>query len=375
MYGDHEQPAAGPAPAARNGPEPGVPARQAGQRLYRMLKRELDRAGCFERPAWRGLGHMVYALVAYVIGYWVLLQGPTPISRLMALVLVAFACVHAGFVAHDAGHGAITRNRRLASACGQFFMTFLAALGYGHFQDIHRRHHLHCNDRTRDPDMQSSVLSIYAESAHTKKGVGRLITRYQAYLIWVLVSLQGFTLKIDSFHFMLREPRASRADWAVIPFHFGLWFGPPVAVLGLGDALLNYALMTWLIGPYLGAVFLVNHIGTRVIAAGENLSLFHQQIETTRNLGSSRTADFLFGGLNNHIEHHLFPAIPRARLRRAREITRVFCRRHGVPYRESSWTHACAEIFRHFREVSAQASGEVRSAIRIQPQISGSPVH
>ena len=33
---------------------------------------------------------------------------------------------------------------------------------------------------------------------------------------------------------------------------------------------------------------------------------------------------------------HLFPSIPTARLRTARSVTREFCRRHGIFYREMS---------------------------------------
>ena len=112
-------------------------------------------------------------------------------------------------------------------------------------------------------------------------------------------------------------------------------------------------LMTLLIGPYLGMVFLVDHIGTRVIEPGESLPFFIQQIATTRNLGASRLHDFLFGGINNHIEHHLFPSIPTARLRLARPIVRAFCRRHGIAYHETSWPAAAREMARYLAAMSA----------------------
>lgn len=106
-------------------------------------------------------------------------------------------------------------------------------------------------------------------------------------------------------------------------------------------------------GPYLGTIFLVNHIGTRVIEPSEPLSFFLHEISTTRNLCSSRLHDFFFGGLNNHIEHHLFPSIPTARLGIARTVTRDFCRRHGVLYREMSWFAAARQVAVHFKRMSA----------------------
>jgi fatty acid desaturase len=126
-----------------------------------------------------------------------------------------------------------------------------------------------------------------------------------------------------------------------------------VLVLGAADALLNYALMTLLIGPYLGIIFLVNHIGTHVVEPGEQVSYFLHEISVTRNLGQTRLHDFFFGGLNNHIEHHLFPSMPTAHLRRARAITRDFCRRHGIEYREMSWLSAARAVTAHFRYISA----------------------
>src|SRR5882672_1011430 len=326
---------------------------RTGERLHRMLIAQLSGAGCFRPAAARTAAYCAFILASYAAAYAALLTGPGVAVRALAILVLAFVSVHAGFIAHEAGHGAITRDRRLAACVGQVFNTLLTALCYSYFCHIHRLHHPHCNDRARDPDMQSGVFSMYEQSALSKSGLGRLVSRHQAVLIWILVWLQGFTLKLDSLQFLRRNPRATRADQAVVALHFALWFIAPVLALGFADALLNYALMTLLIGPYLVVIFLVNHIGTRVIEPDEPISFFMQQLSTTRNLGSSRLHDFVFGGVNHHIEHHLFPSMPTARLRAARPIVRAFCRRHGLVYRETSWLAAAREVTRHFDAVSA----------------------
>ena len=339
-----------------------------GDELYYMLHRELTDAGCFDAVPWRQAGYMLFVTLAFGLGYVTLLSDAALGPWLAALILIAAANVHAGFIAHEIGHGAVTRNRTLAMVIGQFFLTFLTALTYGHFQDIHTRHHAHCNHRTLDPDMQSGAFSTYLESALEKRGLGWLVTQYQAVLIWILVSLQGFTLKIDSLRFMCREPRRAWADWLVLPLHGAFWIGLPVMVLGFEAAALNYILLTWFTGPYLGAIFLVNHVGTRVLGPDDRVTFFEQQITTTRNLGASRIANFLFGGLNNHIEHHLFPTLPRAGLRRARIITRDFCRRRHIAYGETTWLGAAAEVSRYFRCISESARSikrEQRAAVAL----------
>lgn len=332
--------------------QPGPASRQV-DRLHRLLTAELASAGCFRRAPLRSAAYGAAIFAIYAGAYAVLLTAPGLALRVLAIAALAFVSVHAGFLAHEAGHGALTRDRRIAGFVGQVFNTLLTALCYSYFSDIHRRHHPHCNERGRDPDMQSEFFSMYRESALDKRGLGRWISRHQAALIWILVWLQGFTLKIDSLQHLQRNPRTTRVDQGVVALHFALWFVPPVLVLGAADAIANYALMTLLIGPYLGTIFLVNHIGTRVIEPGERLTHFEQELAVTRNLGEGRLQDFFFGSLNHHIEHHLYPSMPTVRLATARRITRAFCRRHGVEYREMSWLAAAREVTRHFKAMSA----------------------
>jgi fatty acid desaturase len=319
------------------------------------LKQQLQEAGCFAHARFVQLLHMLLVILLYAGAYRVLLQQPQMLLRLLALVTLAFVSVQAGYIAHEAGHGAITRHRRLAAVIGQFFNTFLTALSYSHFQKIHVCHHAHCNERDRDIDMQSSLFSLYPEARQkNNRGIGRFITRYQAWLIWPLVSLQGFSLKVDSLRTMAENPGKTRIDQIVLIMHLLLWFGIPVYLIGFVDATVNYLLMTWFIGPYLGAVFLVNHIGTRVIQPGETMPRFMRQLVTTRNLGTSRLEDIFFGGLNNHIEHHLFPSIPSYRLRETRKIVRKFCREHGLVYRETNWYKAAGEVCSYLDRVARE---------------------
>jgi fatty acid desaturase len=329
-----------------------LPSESDERRLHRRLVAELSAAGCFRRAPARSIAYGAFILVTYAAGYGVLLTAPGLPLRALAIVVLAALCMHGGFLAHEAGHGALTRSRRLATAVGLVFNTLVSGMCYAYFQHIHRKHHPHCNERARDPDMQSALFTLYPESARDKGWFGRLITRQQAWLIWILVWLQGLTLKLDSLCLLARNPRATRTEQAVLALHVALWLAPAL-VIGICDAWLNYSLMTLLIGGYTGAAFLVNHVGTRVIEPGERRSHFLREIEVTRNLGTSRIADIVFGGLNNHIEHHVFPSMPTARLRAARGITRAFCHRHGIAYNEMSWLQAAREVTRHFKAMSA----------------------
>ena len=76
---------------------------------------------------------------------------------------------------------------------------------------------------------------------------------------------------------------------------------------------------------------------------------------TARNIRPGRVTDFVFGGLNYQIEHHLFPSMARANLRHARPIVLEYCATHGIPYREVSAMASYREVARYLGEVSEAA--------------------
>ena len=68
---------------------------------------------------------------------------------------------------------------------------------------------------------------------------------------------------------------------------------------------------------------------------------------TSRNLRGPLFTTFLFGGLDTQIEHHLFPTMPRANLRRARTLVRAFCDERVIAYAEESPWRAYRNVFHH----------------------------
>jgi fatty acid desaturase len=82
---------------------------------------------------------------------------------------------------------------------------------------------------------------------------------------------------------------------------------------------------------------------------------------TSRNVTAHPITDFWYGGLNYQIEHHLFPRLPRNKLRAAQPIIRGFCRDHSIAYHETSVLQSYKEILQHLHEVGAPLR-EVRKA-------------
>jgi fatty acid desaturase len=108
-----------------------------------------------------------------------------------------------------------------------------------------------------------------------------------------------------------------------------------------------------LFGLYLGCSFAPNHKGMPTLTDAEELDFLRTQVLTSRNVRGSRLVDFLLGGLNYQIEHHLFPNMPRPNLRRAQPLVRAFCQEHDLPYSEATMFGSYAEAIRHLHSVGA----------------------
>jgi fatty acid desaturase len=90
-----------------------------------------------------------------------------------------------------------------------------------------------------------------------------------------------------------------------------------------------------------------------ILDATSRMDYLQQQVLTARNIKPNRVVDFLYGGLNYQIEHHLFPNMPRNKLSEARKIVKEFCLARSIPYHETGVMQSQREILGYLRRVSA----------------------
>lgn len=282
----------------------------------------------------------------------------TPSFWLLAGVYTAIALLLAqcAFIGHNAGHGAVSRHDRLNRALGQLSMTLLTGLAFDEWITRHRAHHRFCQDEDRDPDlMVDFVVSLTDKSRRRKTPFGRFLTRYQTTHIWLLSLLFGHSQRVLSQAAVLRNPRRYRLDSAMLLLHAGLWFGIPCGMLGVSFqlALLTYLIPLTLLGPYLAAIFWVNHLGMPLINKVADFSFLEHQTVTSRTIVNAPRWDWLFGGLNFQIEHHLFPTVPSHRLAAVQVIIRHHFDKQGIVYNGVSWRAAVCAIQAHLRRIAS----------------------
>jgi fatty acid desaturase len=216
----------------------------------------------------------------------------------------------------------------------------LTGLSIGWWIDKHNRHHANPNKEDHDPDIGDGVLAFTTGHVAARTGAfGRLITRYQAWLFFPLLTLEGFNLHVGSVRWLATGGRSSKMRWAelvLLAVHGLAYFGAVFYVLSPAKAVAFIAIHQGVFGLYMGCSFAPNHKGMKIVAPEECLDFLRKQVLTSRNVRGGWFVDHFLGGLNYQIEHHLFPNMPRPSLRHAQRLVRAYCAERAIPYTEAS---------------------------------------
>jgi fatty acid desaturase len=274
--------------------------------------------------------------------------------------LIVASCLAAVFtqlalVAHDIAHRQVFRTRRVSEIAGLLTGDLGVGMSYGWWMDKHTRHHANPNHEQRDPDVLPDVLVWSTRQAQASAGIPRLLGRFQAFLFFPLLTLEGFALQANSLRALTRPTlRHRRAEAVLLGVHIAAYLGALLLVLSPVRAVVFVAVHMGLFGVYLGCTFAPNHKGMRMLTNdGEQLDFLRRQVLTSRNVRGGYFVTVLLGGLNYQIEHHLFPNMPTPNLRHARPIVRDYCAGIGVPYTEASLAGSYRQALRHLHEAGA----------------------
>lgn len=298
-----------------------------------------------------------FAVLSLALGalLWATWTHATPFGLAFGSVGIAFVLAQFAFLGHDAGHGGLHRSDMLNGMLGQLCMTVVTGMAFGEWYARHTAHHRHCQDAERDPDMDVSlVVSLTVESTQSKSALGKLLTRHQGWHVWFLSLLFAHSQRHFAQWGAVSQPKKYAKDLLFLVAHFGLWFGVPVWALGVdvATAAWVYVLPLFVLGPYLAAIFWLNHIGMPMVRNPQELSFLEHQAATSRTITNPKQWDWFFGGLNYQIEHHLFPRVPSFRLHRVQCIVRTSFMEQGIVYNASGFFAAVRTVAQHFRNVA-----------------------
>jgi fatty acid desaturase len=322
---------------------------------YAELKRLIKQRGLLDRQPAYYAGKTAFTLGLLAVSLILLFVLGDTWFQLLNAVFLAFVFVQISLLAHDFGHRQFSfRSPWKNDWLTLVFGNLLLGLSRQWWIDKHNEHHGHPNQMDVDPDVDIPLLAFEEEQALEKRGFARFVVKYQAALIFPLSMLQGLSMLRSSIGFLVaKKAKSTLVEALTICAHFALYFGLLFWELEPLQALLFIAVHRGLFGTYMVSVFAPNHKAMPVLDRHSQLNFLHRQVLTSRNVIAHPITDFWYGGLNYQIEHHLFPRMPRNKLRAAQPIIRGFCQNHCIAYHETSVLQSYKEILHHLHEVGA----------------------
>ncbi|HEY2673418.1 MAG TPA: acyl-CoA desaturase [Rugosimonospora sp.] len=326
---------------------------------FAILSRRIAGAGLMKRRPGYYLAR-IGLVVAFYVGSWALFVaiGNSWYELILAPVL-AVALAQLALVSHDIAHRQVFRTRRASEIAGLIAGNLGIGMSYGWWMDKHTRHHANPNHEDRDPDLAPDVLVWSTRQARLSRGIPRMVGRWQAFLFFPLITLEGFSLHANSIRALGRPTLRHRwAEALMLMLHFAGYLTVALIVLSPAKALVFLAINQAAFGVYLGCTFAPNHKGMALLNNdGEEPDFLRRQVLTSRNVRGGHLVTVLLGGLNYQIEHHLFPSMPTPNLRRARLLVREFCTEAGVTYTETGLIDSYRQALQYLHETGAPLRG------------------
>lgn len=347
--------------------------RNEGNKEYLQLRRQVAERGLLDRQYAYYFVKISGTIAALALGVAVIILFDQFWVQLLNAVFLGIVFAQFGFLGHDSGHRQI-----FLSARNNDYVMLLAGLVTGMtpswWMDKHNTHHRNPNQLDLDGDIEVSVFAFTEDQALATRWPLRLVVKYQAFLFYPVLLLTSLSLLGGGVAYLIRREKVRYpvAETAVVLLGVGLYVAALFYFLPAWQAAVFIVVHRALGGLYMGSVFAPNHKGMPVLEKETRLDYLRQQVLTARDVLPNPVIDFAYGGLNYQIEHHLFPNMPRNRLKESREVVKAFCREQGIPYHETGFWQSQREILGYMHEVSAplRRKADKRKAIETGPTVS-----
>jgi fatty acid desaturase len=329
-------------------------ARRSSPNEYVQLKYLVKQHGLLEQQSAYYAWKFLFTACLLVAGIAILLLIHNPWLVLLNALYMGFVSMQFGLLGHDIGHRQVFRTSRASRIAGFLIGNLMVGWSWSWWIDKHNAHHGHPNQIGLDPDIVRPFTAFTEDMARSRRGLARLLAKYQAYLEYPEYLLSPISFLIMSILFLYRKKsKYPQVEALLLALHYGLYMG-----------LLFWRLDFWLVLPfilvhhaffglYLGSIGAPNHKGMPIGDSAGPPDFLHQQVLTARNVKGSPLVDFWYGGLNYQIEHHLFPTMPRNKLRQARPLIKTFCEEHSIAYCETNIVQSYLDVLRFLHQVSA----------------------
>jgi len=305
-----------------------------------------------------------------MLGAWLAMSGWWVLGALVTGV--GFQQV--GWLGHDIAHHNFTKNRRLNNALSYIVGNMLGGFSTNWWKNRHNTHHAITNVLDADPDIDNLPLFVWQESDLVRvpdSWFASMVVSYQEFYFVPWTSLLKLIWLIQSVMFVLTPSLQNKSFMKVlfwerltlalnILWMLGVSWYTPSWTSFFGYYLLSQAVG----GAGIALIVFMNHYALEMNEPPRRVdaNFLELQLCGTRNVFPHPIMNWLSGGLNLQIEHHLFPTMPRNRLLETRPLVKQFCKDNGLRYDEMSYWDCLVEVERKLHRVSAAYLAQLKKS-------------
>jgi linoleoyl-CoA desaturase len=283
--------------------------------------------------------------------YYMILWGNLSAWGMLPFALIlGLGIALAGFnIGHDAVHGSYS-NKKWVNKFFSYIFNTIGANSYIWSISHNIVHHTFTNVPDTDEDIQPSPLLRLSPTApkwsiHKYQHIYGIPLYGLASLSWVFWKDYQRLFKEKIGNFRAKHPAAEIAELFIFKIiHYTIFIVIPLMVLEIPiwQFIIGFVAMHMVAGFTLGLVFQLAHVveGPEFPQPDEKgnmqVSWAEHQLITTSDFGrSSGFLNWMLGGLNMQVEHHLFPHICHVHYPNLSKIVEQTAKEYGVPYLEN----------------------------------------
>lgn len=288
-----------------------------------------------------------------------------PLLFTLSFIAFGFSSMLFAFnFSHDFSHNTVFRSKKLNNFCFVLLYTLMGAHAEAWKQRHIQSHHYAPNVEDYDTDLQiSSLIRVIPNSTRHwfhKYQHWYAPLAYTSYsLFWILI--KDFVLLYSKDDFNARKDLKYHATFwmqkgiyftyiLVLPVLFSMqtWYLVLIAFLVMHLTQSLFLLFTF---------FMTHHVESTQYPTTDdegciNTSWLMNQIQSSNDMHPfSKTANFVLGGFNNHIAHHLFPHVHHLHYPTLNVILYAILRKHSIEPNQTSYLGGIASHLRLLKKM------------------------
>ncbi|KAI8810230.1 fatty acid desaturase-domain-containing protein [Cladochytrium replicatum] len=337
-------------------------------REYRELEKRLTREGWYETDNRFYYREAVKTVMYWTVAVGLVVYGPKHwLTYLTSALVCGLMWQQGSFVAHDAGHNAISHHRRTDKLMGMLIANVIGGLSLGWWKDNHNIHHIVTNEPENDPDIQhlpffaistkffGSLYSTYYKRPMPFDLAAKIFVSMQHRLFYVVMMFGRFNLYVLSFwHLFNRGPVEDRKLEIACLAVFWTWFITLMTYIPTWKMVLMYIAVANITTFILHVQITISHFGMSTEKDSQDEDFATMALRTTMDVECSRWLDWFHGGLQFQVIHHLFPRMPRHKFRQLVPFVKKLAEDNGLVYHTHTFVKSNGIVLGALREVAEQ---------------------